>query len=104
MSHPSAFKTLEGEARYLAAYDAALKLWPVPYDEIDISTRFGRTHVVVSGPNDAPPLVLLHEYMASRPASSRTADCLGIFQKRIAPHQSATSARHHSAHLDVARR
>ena len=50
MSHLSAFKTLEGEPRYLAAYDAALKRWPVPYDEIDIPTRFGTTHVVVSGP------------------------------------------------------
>ena len=64
-SQPSAFKTPEGEARYLAAYDAALKLWPVPYDEIDIPTRFGTTHVVVSGANDAPPLVLLHGYMAT---------------------------------------
>ena len=65
MSHPSAFKTPDGETRYLAAYDAALKLWPVPYDEINIPTRFGTTHVVVSGPKDAPPLVLLHGYMAT---------------------------------------
>jgi pimeloyl-ACP methyl ester carboxylesterase len=65
MSHPSAFKTPEGEARYLAAYDAALKLWPVPYQEIDISTPFGTTHVVASGPKEAPPLVLLHGYMAT---------------------------------------
>ena len=65
MSHPSAFKTPEGEAGYLAAYDAAMKLWPVPYEEIDIPTRFGMTHVVVSGPKDAPPLVLLHGYMAT---------------------------------------
>jgi len=65
MSHPAAFRTREGEASYLAAYDAALKLWPVPYDERDIPTRFGTTHVLVSGPKDAPPLVLLHGYMAT---------------------------------------
>jgi pimeloyl-ACP methyl ester carboxylesterase len=65
MSHRCAFKTPEGEARYLAAYDAAMKLWPVAYDEIDIPTRFGTTHVIVSGPKDAPPLVLLHGYMAT---------------------------------------
>ncbi len=65
MSHRSAFKTPGGEARYLAAYDAALKLWPVPCEEMDIPTRFGTTHVVASGPRDAPPFVLLHGYLAT---------------------------------------
>jgi pimeloyl-ACP methyl ester carboxylesterase len=65
MPGPSAFKTPEGEAAFLAAYDAAMKLWPVPYEEMDISTPFGMTHVVVSGPKDAPPLVLLHGYWAT---------------------------------------
>mgnify|MGYP003693702381 CR=1 FL=1 len=38
MSRPrSAFKTPEGEAAFLAAYDAAMKLWPVPYEELDDS-------------------------------------------------------------------
>jgi pimeloyl-ACP methyl ester carboxylesterase len=60
MTHTSAFKTPEGEAAYLAAYDAAMKLWPVPYEDIEIPTRFGITHVLISGPKDAPPLVLLH--------------------------------------------
>jgi len=65
MSHPSAFKTPEGKTAFLAAYDSAMKLWPVPYEERDIPSRFGTTHVVVSGPKDAPPLVLLHGYMAT---------------------------------------
>jgi pimeloyl-ACP methyl ester carboxylesterase len=64
-SHPSAFKTPEGEARFFAAYDAVLKLWPVAYEELDIPTRFGVTHVVAAGPKNAPPLVLLHGYMAT---------------------------------------
>ena len=59
------FKTPEGQARFLAAYDAALKLWPVPYEELDIPTRFGLTHVVAAGPKNAPVLVLLHGYMAT---------------------------------------
>jgi pimeloyl-ACP methyl ester carboxylesterase len=65
MSHESAFKTPEGEAAYLAAYSAVMRLWPVPYEEMNIPSRFGMTHVVVSGPNDAPPLVLLHGYWAT---------------------------------------
>ena len=65
MSGPSAFKTPDGEAAFLAAYDAAMKLWPVPYEEMDIPTQFGMTHVVVSGPKDAPPVVLLHGYWAT---------------------------------------
>ncbi len=65
MSHPSPFDTPEGEARFRAAYDAALKLWPVPYEELDIPTRFGATHVVAAGAKNAPALVLLHGYMAT---------------------------------------
>lgn len=60
MTQTSAFKTPEGEAAYLAAYEATMKLWPVPYEEIEIPTRFGVTHVFVTGPEEAPALVLLH--------------------------------------------
>lgn len=65
MSHPSPFETSAGEAKFLAAYDAELRRWPVSYEEIDVPTRFGKTHVVVCGPKTAPPLVLLHGYMAT---------------------------------------
>ena len=60
MTHISAFKTFEGETAYFAAYDSTIKLWSVPYEELEIPGRFGTTHVVVTGPKDAPPLVLLH--------------------------------------------
>jgi pimeloyl-ACP methyl ester carboxylesterase len=61
----SAFRTPAGEAAYLAAYDAAMKSWPVPYEEMEIPSRFGTTHVVACGPREAPPLVLLHGYWAT---------------------------------------
>jgi len=60
MTQKSVFKTPEGEAAFLAAYETAMNLWPVPYETIDIPTRFGMTHVVTCGPEDAPPMVLLH--------------------------------------------
>ena len=53
------FKTPEGQARYFAAYDATLALWPVPVESFDVPTRFGSTHIHVCGPENAPPLVLL---------------------------------------------
>ena len=64
-SHPSAFRTPEGEAAFLAAYDAVMKRWPIPYEEFDVPTRFGMTHIVATGAKGAPPLVLLHGYMAT---------------------------------------
>jgi pimeloyl-ACP methyl ester carboxylesterase len=54
------YKSSEGQAKCLAIYDAALAHWPVPYEQLDLPTRFGTTHVIASGPKDAPPLVLLH--------------------------------------------
>jgi pimeloyl-ACP methyl ester carboxylesterase len=57
-----AFKSEEGRARYMAAYDAVLAEWPVNFAELDVPTRLGSTHVVVSGPADAPPLILLPSF------------------------------------------
>jgi pimeloyl-ACP methyl ester carboxylesterase len=56
------FKSAEGEAAYLAAYDAALAEWPQPYDTLEVEGRFGCTHIHAAGPKDAPPLFLLHGY------------------------------------------
>ena len=53
----SMFKTPEGQAQYLAAYDATLALWPVPVESFDVSTRFGDTHINACGPKSAPPLI-----------------------------------------------
>jgi pimeloyl-ACP methyl ester carboxylesterase len=57
---PSAFKSPKGEAEYMVAYEASMRLWTVANEGMDIPSRFGCTHLVVCGPKDAPPLVLLH--------------------------------------------
>ncbi|HEX3406212.1 MAG TPA: alpha/beta fold hydrolase [Caulobacteraceae bacterium] len=60
------FKTDAGEARYRAAYAAALGDWPVPFEALDIETQLGPTHVIASGPPSslpgAPPLILLPSF------------------------------------------
>ncbi len=50
---------------YFDAYDATLKIWKVPYEELYIPTTYGTAHVVVSGPESGEPLVLLHGMNAS---------------------------------------
>jgi pimeloyl-ACP methyl ester carboxylesterase len=49
----------------MAAYDAAMELWTVPYEATDLRSRFGTTHLVACGPDEAPPLVLLHCFFTS---------------------------------------
>jgi pimeloyl-ACP methyl ester carboxylesterase len=59
-SQLASFKSSKGEAEYVSAYDAVLKLWPVPFEENDVMTRFGTTHVIASGSKGSPPLLVLH--------------------------------------------
>src|SRR5688500_2064537 len=50
---------------YDQAYDLALTLWPVPFKELVVPTSHGNASVIVSGPENAEPLVLLHGMNAS---------------------------------------
>src|ERR1041385_9200988 len=49
----------------MAAYDATMQLWQVPYETVDIRDRFGTTRLVALGPKNAPPLVMLHCFFTS---------------------------------------
>jgi pimeloyl-ACP methyl ester carboxylesterase len=60
MSKIPVFRGPKDEAEYIVAYDAVLKQWPVPCDELYVPTSLGNTHVIASGPGDATPLLLLH--------------------------------------------
>jgi pimeloyl-ACP methyl ester carboxylesterase len=62
---PSPFKSPKGEAEYMAAYEATMRLWTVPYEDRYVPSHFGSTYLVVCGPTDAPPLVLLHSFFMS---------------------------------------
>jgi pimeloyl-ACP methyl ester carboxylesterase len=61
----AAFLSPEARKTYLALYRSMLTAYPVPYEERYVTTTAGRTHVIVSGPESAPPLLLLHGFMAT---------------------------------------
>ncbi len=44
----------------LAAYDSILGSWTVPVEGLDVATRYGSVHVLVSGPVDGVPTLLFH--------------------------------------------
>ncbi len=68
MAKVSVFKSAEGMDSFLALYNSILARWPVAYEELDVPTRFGTTHVITSGAPEAKPLVLLHGMTASATA------------------------------------
>lgn len=68
---------------FFEAYDRALSLWGIDYDELYIPTSYGTAHVIVSGPRNGEPLILLHGMNASStmwyPNAKALADDYRIF-------------------------
>jgi len=58
--YQSVFKNAQGEAAYMAAYDRALEKWPVPYETKYVPTAYGDTHMIISGPVDGEPIIVVH--------------------------------------------
>lgn len=54
------YKSEAGRAAIQDHYREALRQWPVPAEQLHIPTREGDTFVLASGPQDAPPVILLH--------------------------------------------
>ncbi|AOP47557.1 alpha/beta fold hydrolase [Streptomyces lydicus] len=54
------YKSEAGAQEIQRRYREALDAWPVPAEQLRVPTREGETFVLVSGPEDAPPVVLLH--------------------------------------------
>ncbi|NOV02286.1 alpha/beta fold hydrolase [Paenibacillus planticolens] len=47
---------------YIQAYDRTLQEWDVPVESTYLDTSFGKTHILISGPADAEPLILFHGF------------------------------------------
>lgn len=64
-SHPHPFRSEKARQKYLAHYQRRETEWPVPAEGRLVDTSDGQTYVRISGPIDAPPLVLLPGVNAS---------------------------------------
>jgi pimeloyl-ACP methyl ester carboxylesterase len=65
LSNASLYRSPQGYAAMMDTYDRQLACWPVPFQEQMLDTRYGETHVIACGDEDAPPLVLVHGLAAS---------------------------------------
>lgn len=59
MPTKSIYRTPEGETEIHAIYDRQIARLKLPYESRMVNTRFGQTHVLVLGPQAAPPMVIL---------------------------------------------
>ncbi len=55
----SIYRSPQGKAEILRLYDEALARLGVEYESLTVGTRFGDTHVLATGPGDAPPVIVL---------------------------------------------
>jgi len=56
----SIYFTPQVQEKMMAIYDAKLAQWPTPYETRYVDATYGKVHVIISGPEDAPPMLLLN--------------------------------------------
>lgn len=65
----SIYRSRKGKTRILDLYDRGVEALGLEVEERWVETRFGETHALVTGPEEAPPLLLLHGGNALNPLS-----------------------------------
>jgi len=63
------YRSPESQAAIEAMYDRQVAKLPFPVEDRYVDTRFGRTHLLLGGPKDAPPLVVFHGGNDTNPSS-----------------------------------
>jgi pimeloyl-ACP methyl ester carboxylesterase len=71
------FRSPEGERLVLEAYESVIKSTGC-LEEIYIPTFLGMTHILSTGPVDAPPLILVHAFYASAASWYRNVNELAL--------------------------
>jgi pimeloyl-ACP methyl ester carboxylesterase len=59
------FNKIEDQRKFLSNYQKELQSWSVQTEEIDIQTKFGKTHIISFGNPKGKPLVLLHWFYSN---------------------------------------
>ena len=59
------FPSKKEKSQYIDSYNLTLKLWDVPFEEIDVLTSYGLAHVIICGPKTGEPVILFHGTDAS---------------------------------------
>ncbi len=54
------FTSASGEQKFQEIYEQNLNSWTVPYESRFVITTYGKTHVLISGPEHGEPMLLLH--------------------------------------------
>lgn len=62
------YKSAEGKVAVHQCYREILDLWPVAFEQLTLTTRFGETHLLTCGDKALPPLLLMHGAMANATA------------------------------------
>jgi len=52
----SLYKNSETKSIALKSYDSVMEFWPVDYEEAWVETDYGKSHIIVSGPEQAKPV------------------------------------------------
>ena len=56
----SIYRTEKYKEQLISIYDNKLSQWPVPYETTLIETKYGKIHVIISGPEEGYPVLLIN--------------------------------------------
>ncbi|HLZ23413.1 MAG TPA: alpha/beta hydrolase [Ktedonobacterales bacterium] len=60
MNATHVYRSDAGQRAMMRWYDTCLTHLPAPYEALTVPTRHGETHLIARGPDNAPPVLLLH--------------------------------------------